>query len=867
MKKLIFLLLLLPVFANAQFVNDFTGQNVILPSDTSKLNHSYYTKHGQIMYMGSTLFVNNGTTWSAIGATNYYAGFGLGLHIDTFYVDTSKIVTRLSLGDSLGLYATKVALTDTAGSIRTQNATFATHTALVDTAAAIRASSSSTAGLATTVALTDTAAVLRAYAQTNLNDTAIAIRSAIPSIAGLATTVSLTDTAIARAATAQTNLVDTSIAIRGSFPSTAGLATTVALTDTAIARAATAQTNLVDTASALRATINTKLSSVSVASGTGINVVGSSPSYTVNATGGLTAGTGISLSGSFPTYTVTNSSPSSGGTVTSVGVVAGTGVSITGISPITSSGTFTVVNTAPDQTVSLTSGTGISATGTYPNFTITNTSPSSGGTVTSVGAVAGTGISIAGSSPITGSGTYTVTNSSPDKTVTITGGTGLTVTSAYPSFTLTPTGVNSVVATGAMTVAGTSTVTVGMPSANSSTDGYLLHADWTTFNGKGSGTVTSVGLIGSTTMSVTGTASPITTSGTYTLTVPASSIGTVNLSATGTPSATTFLRGDNTWGVPSGSATSPGGSNTQIQYNNSGSFGGVSNVEAASDGTMLFVTGVYTTAVTAPSSGTVKLYGSSINGQDELWTSNSAGVDIQSETFLGQHQWGLMTTNGTAIQYQGFFVSAISPSGTAAFNLRTYDATNLAPNLMYYKLTGSASPNNQVELWFGFTGRDAMIGNNTYGAGSKLVIDCVIPAYASTQRFFAGYTSTFGQMATTTDPSSVLNIIGVGKDAGDATLQFMFNNGSGTATKVNTGITPTVNDEYIITVTLPSNTTSSTVAIERRTKSASTKNSATNSAKIPSAGTLMYWHAMSNSASASTAPTIGIKQVWEELYN
>ena len=312
----------------------------------------------------------------------------------------------------------------------------------------------------------------------------------------------------------------------------------------------------------------------------------------------------------------------------------------------------------------------------------------------------------------------------------------------------------------------------------------------------------------------------------------------------------------------------PPGSSTQAAYNNGGAWASSTQVGYGStDGNMLVSTGVYTTPVTAPASGTVKPYGNSINGQDELWVSNSSGVDIALETSLGQHQWGMFTTNGTAIQTTGYFASAITSSGTSSFNLRTYDATNLAPNLMYNKLTGTAAANNQVELYFGFTSRDAMIGNAAYGAGSKLVIDCVLPAYVSTQRFFAGYAATFGQIGTTADPSAQLNTIGVGKDVADATLFFMFNNGSGTATKVNTGITPTANDEYIITVTIPSNATSATVAIERRTKTTSTKNSATNSAKIPAAGTLMYWHAMSNSGATSTAPVIGIKYVWEELYN
>jgi hypothetical protein len=72
------------------------------------------------------------------------------------------------------------------------------------------------------------------------------------------------------------------------------------------------------------------------------------------------------------------------------------------------------------------------------------------------------------------------------------------------------------------------------------------------------------------------------------LTLPASGtlISTVtNMAAnpvTGTPSASNFLRGDGTWAVAS---TSPGGSNTQVQYNSSGSFAGSANLTF--DGTNL----------------------------------------------------------------------------------------------------------------------------------------------------------------------------------------------------------------------------------------------------------------------------------------
>jgi hypothetical protein len=65
--------------------------------------------------------------------------------------------------------------------------------------------------------------------------------------------------------------------------------------------------------------------------------------------------------------------------VQEVQLTEGTGIDITGTYP-----SFTIANTLPDQTVVLTEGTGIDITGTYPNFTIAATGGT--GTVTSVAA-------------------------------------------------------------------------------------------------------------------------------------------------------------------------------------------------------------------------------------------------------------------------------------------------------------------------------------------------------------------------------------------------------------------------------------------------------------------------------------------------
>lgn len=122
------------------------------------------------------------------------------------------------------------------------------------------------------------------------------------------------------------------------------------------------------------------------------------------------------------------------------------------------------------------------------------------GTVTSVGVTAGTGISVTGS-PITSSGTITVTNSAPDQVVALTAGTGIGVTGIYPNFTITnssPSSGGTVTSVAALTLGTTGTdlsstvanststpvITLNVPTASATNRGALSSADWSTFNGK-----------------------------------------------------------------------------------------------------------------------------------------------------------------------------------------------------------------------------------------------------------------------------------------------------------------------------------------------------------------------------------------------
>lgn len=214
------------------------------------------------------------------------------------------------------------------------------------------------------------------------------------------------------------------------------------------------------------------------------------PTWAAAATGTVTSVSVVSANGLNGTVATATTTPAITLSTTITGVLKGNGTAIsaatsgTDYAPATS-GTSILYGNGSGGFSNVTIGTGVSfATGTL-------SATGSGGTVTSV----------TGTAPVVSSGGNTPAISMPAATTSVNGyltstdwttfnnkGSGTVTSVAALTLGTTGTDISSTVATGTTTPV----ITLQVPTASASNRGALSAADWTTFNNKGNGTVTSV---------------------------------------------------------------------------------------------------------------------------------------------------------------------------------------------------------------------------------------------------------------------------------------------------------------------------------------------------------------------------------------
>jgi hypothetical protein len=390
----------------------------------------------------------------------------------------------------------------------------------------------------------------------------------------------------------------------------------------------------------------------------------------ISVAGGLTLSAGVLTGASGTVTSVTGTSPvvSSGGTTPAISMPAAT----TSVNGYLTSTDWTTFNNKGSGTV-----TSVSGTGTVNGITLTGTVTTSG-SLTLGGTLSGVSLTtqVSGTLPIANGGTNGTSaptagavpyGTGTAYAFTAAGTSGQVLTSAgagVPTWTTPTTGtVTSVTGTAPVVSSGGVAPAISMPAATTSVNGYLTSTDWTTFNNKGSGSVTSVSGTGTVNgITLTGT---VTTSGSLTLGGTLSNVslttqvtGTLPVANGGTGTATAFTTGSVVFAGASGVYTQD---NANLFWDNANDRLGI---------------GTASPAYTFDVSGIARAFQSASAGTSNLISANTSTANnttkYTSILFQGVDTIGTLKNSGfivvgpTDANYVGAYM---------AFSTRNADAT------------------------------------------------------------------------------------------------------------------------------------------------------------------------------------------------
>lgn len=385
-------------------------------------------------------------------------------------------------------------------------------------------------------------------------------------------------------------------------------------------------------------------------------------------------------------------------------------------------------------------GTGL-ATLAYPNTSsnATITFPTVTGTLaTLAGTEALTNKSVNGVTLTAGGSATTFLNGTGTYTVPA-GGSGLSTSTPWTvgqlAYVVSNAAVSSV-ATGTLSASVPLSVTAGrsviggaaalsITQAGSGTDGYLSSTDWNTFNGKGSGTVTSVSGSGGTT-GLTLTGGAITTSGTLTLggTLAIANGGTGVTSVTTAPAATSFAGWD---------------ANKNLSANNF--IGGFTTAAGAGGTTVLTITSSAIQELTGFSGQTMQLPNTSILAGYQLTIINST---ISTVTVTASGGSTIVTlAAGTSATFTALSATPIVPSSWKfVYNAGSGTVTSVAASVPSFLSISGSPVTTSGTLAISYSGTALPIANGGTNATSFGTSNGITAFDGTRLVNFSGYTLT-----------------------------------------------------------------------------------------------------------------------------
>lgn len=387
----------------------------------------------------------------------------------------------------------------------------------------------------------------------------------------------------------------------------------------------------------------------------------------------------------------------------------------------------------------------------------------------------------------------------------------------------------------------------------------------------GSGTVTSVDMSVPTGFAISG--NPITTSGTLALAFASGYSLPTTIKQSNWDDAYTFVgafpsqTGNSgkylttngstlSWATVSGGSGSPGGSDTQVQYNNSGAFGGAANVKIVSGNLTL----MDSTFPSAPSSGHTTMFMDLMANRSLVGAIGSDGthLDFQPALFNSTtYMWLAGTGTTLAINWGTSFTARNNGTG-AAQATPTKTSSNAIASLN--RATFSTGTTTTGASGIQSSATNAWRGNASGLGGFFFFARFALEALSGTYRVFVGLSENNATL--NVQPSTMNNTLGIGLDSGDTNFQFMIRNAA-TSTKIDT--TVAVNTTTIYDFYMYASPNGSQVDFELRnaTTNAVLKTS-TETSNLPANTIFMYMQSQIQSVTGTTAKLLALNRMYLE---
>ncbi len=191
--------------------------------------------------------------------------------------------------------------------------------------------------------------------------------------------------------------------------------------------------------------------------------------------------------------------------------------------------------------------------------------------------------------------------------------------------------------------------------------------------------------------------------------------------------------------------------------------------------------------------------------------------------------------------------------------------SNALPNSNCVRFISGVSSNTPAFIRTNLITQAIYLGTSlNSGSGVQLNYIGGYSNFATGMRNFIGYAPlTTPSVTSTSNPSAMINMFGVGFDASDNQLYIMHNDGSGTATKIATGFLINQGNVYTISISVPYDYSNVVITVIEKTLSTSTSFTSSITTNLPAANLYLYFFAWMGCGTTTTQSRMDLINVEE----